>query len=179
MDSTSPRQMDASGVSPHTTRATQRRRTTSTPFRELRRHLAVTQRTLDRGQTGRASNNLSLAVGLSESVCLIARTARRVGLTSYCSLALHVLEQLASAKRTSYVPSDTRDLLREWLRLSWSYLFAPATAAHAVELIGHMGDRRWDRPVCRIQRDSLLESLQQETLHLAMIRSGICSSARR
>lgn len=169
MDSTSSRQMNAS----------QRRRTTFTPFRELRRQLAATQRILERGQTGRGSNNLSLAVGLSESVCLLARTARGIGLTSYCSLALHVLEQLATAKRTSYVPSDTRDLLQEWLRLSWLYLFSPATSAHAAELIGHMGNRRWERPVCRIQRDSLLESLQLETLHLAMLRSGICSSARR
>lgn len=113
-----------------------------------------------------------MAGGLSEALSALARTARTTGLTTYCSLTLHVLEQLTSTKRTGYVPCDARALLQDWVRLSWSYLIAPAKPAHAIDLIGHMGNLRWERPVCRIQRDSLLASLQVEALHLAVLRQG-------
>ena len=84
-----------------------------------------------------------------------------------------MLEQLASAKRTGYVPIDARSLMHDWVRLSTFYLAAPMRSAHAVKLVEHMGNLRWERPVCRIQRQALLEGLQAETLRLAMLGHSI------
>lgn len=177
MDSTSSRQKEGSWRS-HRIASSTDRRTISAPLRELRRHLAAIQRLLDPGETGRSSSTPSMAESLCQSLCALARIARGTGLTTYCSLTLHVLEQLASAKRTRYVPADMRDLLRDWVRLSWLCLLSPPTPAHAIDLIAHMGQLRWERPVCRIQREALLESLQLEILHLAMHRNALRSSLR-
>jgi hypothetical protein len=179
MTAISSRQKDSSGKSQHTDGSADRRRALPVPFRELRRHLAAIHRILDRDQAALAGSKVPTAAELSQSLCALARISRAIGLTTYCSLALHVLEQVSSAMRTRYVPIDMRDLLRDWVRLSWSYLLAPANPAHAIELTAHLGDLRWERAVCRVQRDALLESLQLETLHLAVLRSGFCSSLRR
>jgi len=125
-------------------------------------------RTLDRGQGDGSSDSRALAARLSDSLCALARSARAKGLTTYCSLALHVLEQLSSAKRTGYVPVDARSLLKDWVKLSAAYLAAPTNFARAAELIEHMGNLRWERPVCRIQRQALLSGLQVETVRRLM-----------
>ncbi|WP_129782223.1 hypothetical protein [Peristeroidobacter soli] len=143
------------------------------PFRDLRRHLANIHRILDRVQPSRSGQDgTAIATGLSQSLSSLAKAARVQGLTTYCSLSLHVLEQLASARRTGYLPVDTRAVLHDWMRLSWTYLIAPANPAHAAELIEHMGSRRWERPVCHIQRQALLESLKMEALQLALLHKG-------
>jgi len=177
MSSIASGQKDSSGKAQQTSSPADRRRAISTPFRELRRHLATLQRILDRDHTSRGSNP-SMAAELSQSLRSLAKTARTSGLSTYCSVVLHVLEQLSAAKRTCYVPSYARDLLRDWVSLSWSYLLAPGNSWHAIELIGSMGNLRWERPVCRVQRDALLEGLQVEALQLAVLRNGILSSAR-
>lgn len=99
---------------------------------------------------------------LCETTCVLARIAHASGLTTYRSVALHVLEQLSSAQRMGHVPVDLVELLCEWVRRSWVYLLAPADTALARTLIEHLGNLRWERPVCQVQRDALLESMQAE-----------------
>jgi len=133
-------------------------------FIELKKHLTTMYRTLDADHDGSAGDTRSMAVRLNDSLCALARSARATGLTTYCSLALHVLEQLSTAKRTGYVPVDARSLVKDWVKLSADYLAAPMNYARASDLIEHMGNLRWERPVCRIQRQALLAGLQVETV---------------
>jgi len=137
-------------------------------FIELRRQLTTMYRILDGDNDADSSDGKSLATRLSDSLCALARSARATGLTTYCSLTLHVLEQLASAKRTGYVPVDARSLVEDWVKLSAAYLSAPTNFARAADLIEHMGNLRWERPVCRIQRQALLAGLQVETFRRLM-----------
>lgn len=170
---------DPSRISDHNVNPSRRGSATLSPFRELRRHLAAIHRILNHNCAGRGNINASIATRLGESLCALARAARAVGLTTYCSITLHVLEQFSSISRTRYVPRDAHELMLRWVSLSWLYLFAPANSVHAVELVAHMGNLRWERPVCRIQRDLLLESLRMETLLLSLLRQGVRSSTRR
>lgn len=149
--------------------------TMASPFRELRPHLAAVHRILNRDYPGRGEISGAIAIRLNEALCALARTARNVGLTTYCSLALHVLEQLSPGSRTRYLSNDARELVLEWARLSWLYLLAPANPVHAHELVTHMGNLRWERAVCRVQRDLLFESLQTETHLLTMARAKTTS----
>ena len=136
-------------------------------LRQLRQHVAAVHRIFHHELASRSDADAFIAARLKESLCALARTARTVGLTTYCSLTLHVLEQLSSAVRTRYVPRDFQALVFQWAHLSWLYLIAPTDPDHAANLVAHMGDRRWERRVCRLQRDQLLVSLRTETLLLA------------
>lgn len=160
MRSGSPRRRAASSSAGH--RAGCRRRAPRTPLRALRQQLAVMHGTLDRMRRSSSTENVPAPLG--KMLCSIAQAARVSGMMSYCSITLHVLEQVYSAQRTRYVAVDMRELLCEWVRLSWAYLIAPEDRAVARELIEHMGNRRWERPVCRALREALLESMQAEAL---------------
>ena len=149
----------------------------STPmlFLELRRHLGTMYRILDRGHGASCDCDAHTVVaGLTDSLSSLARTARAMGLTTYSSIALHVLEQLASAKRTGYMPIDVLGLMQDWVRLSTFYLAAPMRSVHAVELVEHLGNRRWERPVCRVQREALLHALQEETPRAIQSERRVC-----
>lgn len=145
---------------------------TSSQFPKLRQHLELLHGILCPKHTGRRSSRASMVTSLSQTFCLLARDARAVGLTTYCSLSLHVLEQLAPVKRASYFPTGLQALIHEWVTLSRSFLLDPSSPTHAAELIGHMGNRCWERPVCRIQRRWLLESLRMETVWLTPLGTG-------
>lgn len=147
-------------------------RPTSSPFCKLRQHFALLHRILGPKQTGRRIYRATMIASLSKALHLLARDARAAGLTTCCSLVLHVLEQLAPAKRTSYLSTTLHALIHEWVTLSCSFLLDPLNSARATEMIEHMGSRRWERPVCRFQRESLLESLRAETVQLAAPRTG-------
>ena len=142
------------------------RRPASNQFLKLRQHLELLLSILGPKQTARRRSHASLVTPLIQTICLLARDARAVGLTTFCSLSLHVLEQLAPAKRASYVPAGLQALIHEWATLSRSFLLDPSNPTHVAELIAHMGNCRWERPVCRIQRQWLLENLRMEALRL-------------
>lgn len=148
-------------------------------FIELRRQLGTMYRLLDHGGDACVDSDAYTTRGLCDSLSLLARSARSMGLTTYSSMALHVLEQLTSAQRTGYVTIDARRLMQDWVTLSTFFLAAPMRSTHAVELVEHMGNRRWERPVCRVQREALLNALQEETLRLALPERTAVAAAHR
>lgn len=143
---------------------------------ELRQHLASIRRLLEVLRMSSGNMPANTIAKLCETTCSLAQVAQTSGLTTYRSIALHVLEQLSSAQRTRHVPFDLVDLLCEWVRRSWAYLLAPADATLATALVEHLGNLRWERPVGRVQRDALIESMQAEAF--ALIGASVALKTR-
>lgn len=139
---------------------TRRRRLVNGSARRILQQLKSLQRILE-------SESTDTAGALGQVLCTLARMSRECGLTTYCSIALHVLEQLSSARQTSYLSLSTKNLLVKWTALSHAYLRTPTDALVAMALIEHMGNLQWERPVCRTQRDALLQGLVADAICLA------------
>jgi hypothetical protein len=94
-----------------------------------------------------------------ERLIALAHTARRAGLSTYCSLCLHVLEQLNPLIRANYMTLRMAAALRTWIRLSLKYLRDPKDLSASAELIDYLEHPHWERPVGKHHREALLAGL--------------------
>lgn len=101
-----------------------------------------------------------------ESVIALAHTTRAAGLSTYCSVCLHVLEQLTTMIDANYVSLRVASVLHAWIILSRKYLREPGDLTTSVELIENLGDARWERPVGKVHREALLTGLLDDWLTL-------------
>jgi hypothetical protein len=92
----------------------------------------------------------------------IARASRASGLNTYCSISLHVLEQLWPMSRTGYVSFQITGQIRTWTALSIRHFEKPTSWPRIVALVDFLADRRWERPVASAHRQSLLTGLRQD-----------------
>jgi hypothetical protein len=101
-----------------------------------------------------------------ESMIALAHTTRAAGLSTYCSVCLHVLEQLTPMIEANYVSGRVASVLHAWIMLSRKYLREPKDLIASAELIENLGDSRWERPVGRAHREALLAGLLDDWLEL-------------
>ena len=92
----------------------------------------------------------------------LASAARLAGLSTFCSLTLHSLEQLRPVIHTNFASIRLIGVFRDWIDSSLKYLRNPCCSLSAHELIATLGDRRWERPVDKAHREALLGGLRQE-----------------
>lgn len=92
----------------------------------------------------------------------LAHATRAAGLCTYCSLSLHVLEQLRAMIQGNYLSLPVMDALRAWISLSAEYLRKPQDSANALRLVENLGDRQWERPVGEAHRAVLLSGLNDD-----------------
>lgn len=138
---------------------------------ELHRQLSSAARAasllgdLQRASSGSSDSDEQQAVRVQQlcsHLLRLARTARSAGLSTFCSLTLHALEQLRPTMSGHFASARIIGALQEWLELSEKYLRNPDLPAAARALVCNLGDRRWDRPVCETHRQALLAGLRQE-----------------
>ena len=92
----------------------------------------------------------------------IARASRDRGLNTYCSISLHVLEQVWPMSRTGYLSIQLSDQIRTWTALSIRHFEKPVSWPRIVALVDFLADHRWERPVCPDHLQSLLVGLRQD-----------------
>jgi hypothetical protein len=99
----------------------------------------------------------------------LLRTRRvPLGFTPYCSLTLHVLEQLRRMIHDNHRSIETIDVSRMWIGLSGNYFHDPQYSANAATLVENLGDRRWERPVGKAHREALLVGLHDDWIRVEL-----------
>ena len=100
---------------------------------------------------------------LSQQLAQLARSTRAAGMSTYCSITLHLLEQLRPVGRSPFMSPRMRLAVLRWIHLSIRYLQQPQNWRNAAALIDLWCDRQWERPISKEHREVLLGGLHTES----------------